>query len=235
MSGLETEAEWVKHFRDRSGIKNPQNLIDSQGRPTSSNSLYFADGKEYLEELVSKRLDAYGPRGLIEIAKEKLRTAKSDWQYRMDARNTPDVKPKGQAAITINMLNARLKVYREEARKINSEISKEYKADDLKLKKLQKKFRFKGLRKRKNNEVWQCDFRLVENRKFTDNGESLDEYLIEVKSRKRAKSLALRQIEKEHMEKVEKDRLNKIAIKKKKVDEAISKLKRRRPPQQPAA
>jgi len=229
MSGLTTQAEWTKHFRDRSGVLNPNNLYDKQGRPTSSNSFSFTDGKQYLEELVSLRHDTYGPKGRIEICKEKLRTAKSEWQYHQKVRDSDlKAKPTGDFALTINRLNARLKVYREEARAINAEIQKEDKADDVKLLKQQRKRAYQGTCGRMDGEIVRCDLREVENGKFVDNGESLDEYLIEVKKRKRDKCKAAAKAERLEQAEVERNNSQKIAAKKKAVETQLIKIRRRR-------
>ena len=197
---------YVKLFRKSSPYLNQGGQADQFGRPT--NSRYF-DGlgpAEQLQEIVSKKHGPYGPVGLLEIAKLKLKKAKDEWQYNLKVRNKDSKTPaKGNYADAINRALARKQVLEEESRFLNKILRKEEKVEDLILKKQQKKFRYKGLRKRKNNEVWQCDFRLVENRKFVDDGSDLDEYIFEVKKRKRAKSLALRQIEKKEMEKVEKE------------------------------
>ncbi len=232
MSGLTSQAEWEKHFRSRSGVLNPTNLYDKQGRPTSSNSFSFTDGKEYLEELVSLRRDTFGPKGLIEIAKEKLKTAKSDWQYRMDARLTPKTPPKGQALIDINRLNARLKVYREEARTINAKFQKEEKSDDAKLSKQQRKRAGQGGSSLKDGLINSCDLRPVIYKEgipvFEDDGSDVMEYLAECKAAKREKAKA--EAKALRLEQAEIERVNsqKIAHKKKAVETQLLKIKRRR-------
>lgn len=232
MPQLRTVEEWTKKYRQGSGILKPENLFDGKGRPKSSKCFSFTDKKSYLEELVSLRHDVFGPRGLIEICKEKLRTAKSDWQYRMDARHTPNVKPKGDALIDINRLTARLKVYREEARAINAELAKEDKADDSKLLKQQKKMAGHGSCSLENGLIAYCDFRDVEYKDgkpvFEDDGSDVQEYRATCKKVNYEKAVAAKKALRLEQVEIERTETQKIAGKKKAVETQLNKIRRRK-------
>jgi len=157
-----------------------------------------------------------------------LRTVKSDWKYRMNARHSPDVKPKGDALIGINRLTARLKVYREEARAINAEFSKEEKHESEILARKQKKQAGRGLCKLVDGQISRCDFRDVKNGKFTDDGSDVEEYLAECKKVKLENARAAKKAQALELAEIERTEMQKIAEKKKAVETQLKKLRRRK-------
>jgi len=233
MPQLRTVEEWTKKYRQGSGILNPENLFDKQGRPKSSKSYSFPDKKSYLEELVSLRHDAFGPKGLVENCKEKLREEKSRWQYHQKNRNR-DVKdkPTGDFAITINRLTAKLKVYREEARAINSELAKEEKHESEILAQKQKKFAGQGSCKLSDGLIARCDFRDVEYKDgkpyFIDDGSDVQEYRAECKKVMLENAQAAKKALRLEQEEIERNNSQKIVAKKKAVETQLNKIRRRK-------
>ena len=228
----------VQLYRKRTPILSQDTQYDTHGRPLNSEAIQqsMMQPEDRLREIISKKHAPYGPVGELEIAKSQLNIAKKEWKYHCDHSPTmTDEKkktPTGHYAENINKASARKQVLEEESRALNAILREQEKEDDARLIKLQKKFKYHGLCKLKDGQIWKCDQRKVEYSDglpfFKDDKNSVNEYLIEVKKRKKAKAIALAKIQREESQRIKNAEDEKLDQINKEVEKETKRILRRK-------
>lgn len=192
MSQPNSQKYYEGHLAGRSLILNLQNPERMRSRePLFLDEAYFRSELRTITEG-----DDSNPGRLL-LAKEELETAKEKWERWNNAQMLPKKEPHSQFAEGINFAAAVVTTIKKEI-KVLKEIIEQYESkrvDEQKQKDLQAIKRKLLIGKMKDGKLVKMDGRRVLNGKFIDNGQSVEDYIEEV--RKERQVIQKKKIEQE--------------------------------------
>jgi len=201
-----SEDHFYQMFIKKDILMNPEKKGKPNMRPITSNPLYGLQAlKTALEEIHAETYDNYGNpiEGQLPNARAELKLALEEWAgFAVRTGKDPD-QPEGRWLEDINKCKARVEYLCAKSRKLNNLIdAAEKKETDRKAAKQAKKAKrhqLRGVCRKNNGAIVECDARPVLDGKFVDTGEDVQKYLANIKKEMRAEGKRQYQAEKKRI------------------------------------